>query len=142
MRDILLYCNVCGSDRIENKALMLCASCAHAQRKSDRIDKNNALKAKPKSLKPQYKVIKKISEKRKEVLKDYTSLRKQYLIKHPTCQAKLIDCKGFSNQIHHCSTSHLDHNNVFTWLAVCESCHHAIETVMSSKDRRLMGFLI
>lgn len=110
-----------------------CATHNHQLRKDIRIAN------KPK--KPIYR-IPKTSEKRKEKLKEYTPLRKQYLLDHPECEIKLIGCQANSIEIHHCSTSDKDFLNVKTWKAVCRFCHNKIEFFESAAERRLKGFLI
>lgn len=92
----------------------------------------------PKKRKP----IPKTSEKRKEKLKEYTPLRKQYLLDHPECEIKLIGCEGKAVEIHHRSTSDLDFLNVLTWKSGCRHCHNQVERVLSAEIRRDKGLLI
>jgi len=102
-------------------------------------------KAYPKPVKQpkkEKKPIPKTSAKRKEKLKAYTPLRKQYLLDHPNCEIKLIGCTGKATQIHHCSTSDLDFLNTKTWKAADDWCHGQVERVLSADVRRAKGLLI
>lgn len=105
-------------------------------------DKDLNLKALYKELIPKRKAIKKVSVKRKEKLKEYTPLRKQYLLDHPECEIKLIGCTVKATQIHHCSTSDLDFLNTKTWKACDDWCHNQVERVLSAKERREKGLLV
>lgn len=99
-------------------------------------------KSKPKSG-GTHRGVAKVSSKRKETLKSYTPLRKQFLEENPVCQAKILSvCEGPSESIHHCSTSELDFLEVSTWKAVCLPCHRYIETMMSAEERRKKGLLV
>jgi hypothetical protein len=118
---------------IENTERNETATEAHLRRKAER----NALK--PKKVN---KPISKTSAKRKEKLKEYTPLRKQYLAAHPECEIKLIGCEGKSLEIHHCSTSDNDFLNTNTWKGSCRHCHNITERVLSSKERRKAGLLL
>jgi hypothetical protein len=91
--------------------------------------------------KPQ-KPIPKTSDKRKEKLKEYTPLRKQYLLDHPNCEIKLIGCEGKAVEIHHCSMSDKDFLNTSTWKGGCRHCHDLVERALSAIDRREKGLLI
>lgn len=88
------------------------------------------------------KAIRKVSKKRKEKLKEYTPLKKQYLIAHPKCEIRLTGCEGKAVEIHHVSTSDLDFLNTSTWKGACRHCHNIVERVLSAKDRREKGLLI
>lgn len=128
-------CIECGSMVIENKALHLCASCSHAHRKSLRDSTKALLKGKPKQ-------IARVSDKKKEKLKPYAILRRNYLKENPICESGLCECANLSEEIHHCSMSELDFLEVTTWKAVCKFCHHAIEFYMSAEERRAKGLLV
>lgn len=88
------------------------------------------------------KPLNKTSAKRKGKLKEYTPLRKQYLLDHPECEIKLIGCTGKATQIHHCSTSDLDFLNTKTWKSADDYCHDQVERVLSASVRREKGLLI
>lgn len=109
----MLECIECGSDRVENKDLMLCATCNAARRKADRT--------KVKVVKPP----KKISEKRNIQNQEYARLRDEYLKVYPACEVR--ECHNKSNQIHHVNGREgekLTDTNFF--LAVCPDCHTKI----------------
>lgn len=110
-----------------------CATHNFERRKAERLANQ------PK--KPIYR-IPKTSSKRKEKLKEYTPLKKQYLLDHPECEIKLIGCQAKSIEIHHCSISDKDFLNVNTWKAVCRFCHNKIEFFESAISRREKGLLI
>ena len=65
---MILYCIECGSDKVENKELQLCASCAHSHRKAERMKLNTP------------KPIKKVSNKRGKELEQYAKLRDKFLL--------------------------------------------------------------
>jgi hypothetical protein len=82
----------------------------------------------PKPIKTEKKVkkpIAKVSEKKKQGLKEYKKVRADYLTAHPVCQVD--GCRRFASEIHHragragdllCDASH--------FLAVCRTCHQKI----------------
>lgn len=78
---------------------------------------------------PEKKEIEKVSEKRKELDKQYKKVRKQYLTAHPFCEAKIEGvCTKVSTDIHHMKgkateQEYLDSN---LFLAVCRQCHDVI----------------
>jgi len=109
----MLECVECGSDRVENKELMLCASCNHARRKADR--------AKPAVVKP----VKKVTEKRNIQNQHYARLRVEYLEAYPACE--VVDCHNKSSQIHHMQGREGEKlTDTDKFLAVCPSCHERI----------------
>jgi len=126
-----LECSTCGGSPILNRGL--CASCCQDLRRAERRA------ARPEKKK---KAIPKTSAKRKEKLKEYTPLRKQYLAEHPECEIRLIGCKGKAVEIHHCSTSDKHFLNTFTWKSSCRKCHDTTERVLSAEIRKDKGLLI
>jgi len=70
--------------------------------------------------------IKAVSEKRKSQNKEYTKVRKQFLIEHPRCQVR--GCNKVSEEIHHRRgrTGDLLTDPKF-FLAVCRDHHMEIE---------------
>ena len=137
---MITECKICGSDRIENKELGLCASCSSRQRKFERDSKKLESKTQKKAA---YK-IPKISEKLKTALVDYKKLRIEHLKKHPDCQAKLIGCQNDrkTNQLHHLAKRGSNLNNTDFFMTVCIPCHSTIETKLSAATRREKGLLI
>jgi hypothetical protein len=131
---IMQFIQTCEVEGCENQVegrTLLCATHNHEQRKAER-----------QKFKPIQKPIPKTSAKRKGKLKEYTPLRKQYLLDHPECQIKLIGCTGKATQIHHCSTSDLDFLNIKTWKSADDFCHNQVERVLSAAVRRERGFLV
>jgi len=117
--DFMIECIECGSDRVENKDLMLCGTCNHARRKSER--------AKPLVIKP----IKKVSEKRANQNAEYLKLRRGYLALYPMCEVE--DCQNRSQDLHHQKGREgdllLDTNY---YMAVCRD-HHIYYTEHSKE---------
>ncbi len=88
--------------------------------------------------------IRRVSPKRAKQNRDYTKLRREFLIQHPVCE---LFCKveGFfvkSNQVHHvrgrsgallCDTRY--------WLAGCSDCHPRRVHETQVAQARLLGFL-
>jgi hypothetical protein len=116
----------------ENKDTGKCASCAHAERRAEK----QALKVKVVT------PVKKISAKRKEENKEYTPLKKQFLIDNPECQIKLIGCTKVAVDVHHCAKRGINFLNVKTWKSGCRWCHDIVETKLSAEERRERGLLI
>src|SRR3990167_3480507 len=78
-----------------------------------------------------YKKPKPIADKRKEQLKDYSVLRKEFLEAQPNCMAKLIGCLGKSDQVHHANKRFGKRlNETEHFIALCQSCHSQIEDSM------------
>lgn len=70
--------------------------------------------------------IAKVSESRKDDLKEYRKLRKAFLIAHPKCQVK--GCQKVSMEVHHKEGRIGEKlNDVMTFLAVCDEHHRLIE---------------
>jgi hypothetical protein len=78
---------------------------------------------------PKAKEINKVSDKKKELDKEYTKVRKAFLADHPFCMAKLQGCKGKASQVHHMKgkVGSEDYLNKKFFLAVCLVCHEIIE---------------
>ncbi len=109
----MIECIECGSDRVENAELKLCASCNHARRKQER--------SKPLVIKP----IKKVSEKRANQNQVYARLRVEYLEAYPACE--VVDCHNKSTQIHHMAGRENEKlTDTDKFLAVCGACHERI----------------
>jgi hypothetical protein len=80
------------------------------------------------SIKPA-STIKKVSDKTADILKKkYNPIARQFIKSHPKCQAKLMNCEGVSSCIHH-KAGRIGELLIDTklFLAVCFSCHRAIE---------------
>lgn len=77
-----------------------------------------------------------MSEKMKVKSKEYSSLRLEYLFDHIDCEI----CNFLSaTQIHHKELRGKNHNNVETFLAVCNHCHQRIHE--NPKWARENGYL-
>jgi hypothetical protein len=84
-----MECRECGSLKIENYELQLCASCAAAQRKAERMASRVKVVAPPN----------KISPKRAGQMAEYIKLKREYLALYPVCEFNECDLK--SVDIHH-----------------------------------------
>ena len=75
------------------------------------------------------KPIKKISDKHKKTISDYSIKRKKFLEANPICQAALQGCTKKATEIHHKKGK--DNRELWIdetyFLAVCRSCHKQIE---------------
>lgn len=68
-----------------------------------------------------------ISDKRKKQGHEYTILRKQFLIEHPMCEAKLSGCLIHSTEIHHkMGREGLLLIDKGKFLAICRPCHQFV----------------
>ncbi|HAY3553758.1 hypothetical protein [Elizabethkingia meningoseptica] len=85
---------------------------------------------KPCYLRLNNKPINKISQKHKELLIEYTVIRKEFLEScNYTCQVKLNGCTTVATDIHHISGKHSKelYLNPKFFLSTCRSCHKYIE---------------
>lgn len=85
--------------------------------------------------------VRKVSDKRKEELKEYKPMRLKYISDHPNCEMRLPGCTGKTETIHHKSISALDFLNVETWLGGCLHCHITLEQLPAT-ERRELAFLV
>jgi hypothetical protein len=115
-------CSNCNQDKIiwkNHEGHKFCKACWF------KVSKPSALKVK--------------SKKKSQEDSAYSGLRKVFLLKHPTCAAKLQDCTIKSTDVHHkkgrTGSNHLD---VKTWLSACRSCHDYIE--LHPTEAIIMGF--
>ena len=84
----------------------------------------------------------KINKRSKNKIKEdqeYSILRKEFLEKHPMCQAKLPGCTHVSTDVHHKSLRGENYLKISTWLSSCRHCHGWIHT--HPKDSRELGLL-
>lgn len=74
--------------------------------------------------------ISKISDKKKELDKQYSKVRAKFLKAHPFCEAKIEGCTKVATDVHHKKgkVGEEDYLNEKYFLAVCRKCHSAIET--------------
>lgn len=92
-------------------------------RKSE--EKRRALLSKPKKV---YKAPNKVSEKRKELNKEYFILVEQFKKDNPHCKAKVNEyCTKVTEEPHHKKGRGKFLFSIDTWLPVCRSCHNYIE---------------
>jgi hypothetical protein len=130
---------------------LACRECLHhalkqsiQQKKANDQHNRKLLKQKVKNSEPRKKVNP-VSEKRKELNKEYAMLRPEYLLNHPTCEVKLIGCEGASVEIHHTysgsnKVAHL--NDISTWKATCAKCHTILHDKLSANKARELGLKI
>ena len=93
------------------------------------------------------KRFRQVSAKRQKDNKEYTRLRKEFLLENPRCQ--LRGCDKPSTQIHHTGRRGKHLNNVSLFMAVCARCHTFIEEngewakemgyTLTVQKRRLLG---
>lgn len=87
---------------------------------------------KPKSISP-------VSKKRQVEMDEYSKKRLAFLALHVTCQAKLVDCKGTSTDVHHMAGRVGDNYlNMSKWLALCRNCHSWVEN--NPEEAKELGF--
>ena len=86
----------------------------------------------------QPKKISPISNKMRVTLDEYGKKRAAFLIVHPNCQAKLVECTGQATDVHHKAGRGENHLKISTWLAVCRSCHNWIE--LNPTEAKELGF--
>lgn len=106
------------------------------------IEKRKAILSKPKKV---YKAPNKVSEKRKELNKEYGPLREQFLKDHPECELKLQPCTNKATQVHHTASGWnkaTNLNNVKTWKASCDNCNQFLHDVLSAAEAREKGLKI
>ena len=87
------------------------------------------------------KPIKKISEKHKKTISEYSVIRKSFLEKNPNCKAKLKGCGIKATEVHHIipkrsKETWLDENN---FLSVCRQCHDWIH--QNNVEAQKLGLL-
>ena len=59
--------------------------------------------------------------------RSYSKLRKEYLLEHSMCQAKIHNCTLRATEVHHKKGRDQYYLDIDTWLAVCRNCHNWIE---------------
>jgi hypothetical protein len=87
--------------------------------------------------------INKVSDKKKQLDKEYKKVRKQYLSAHPLCEAKIEGvCSKVAVEIHHRAgkATEEDYLNSDLFLAVCRKCHSTLE--VNPAFARQKGFSI
>ena len=84
-----------------------------------------------------FKSLQPMSDKMKIRLNLYHNLRKEYLLKHPKCEA--CECEE-ATQIHHKARRGANLNKTQTWMAVCFGCHRKIEE--NGRWARQKGYLL
>lgn len=68
----------------------------------------------------------------------YSKLRKEFLLKHNICHAKIYKCSLHATDVHHKKGRGKYHLDVSTWMPVCRNCHMWIET--HPEDAAELGF--
>lgn len=123
-------CDGCGNDKViwkNHQGKRYCKQCWSAHSVSTQPKPT----AKQSSLsRRSQKRIAPRSKKKIQEDAEYSKKRKNFLDKHPMCEAHLPGiCSQKAIQVHHkggrIGTRYLDDT---TWLAVCHECHHWIET--------------
>lgn len=131
------YCRVKGCERPRVGSLKVCESHRKLSADEKKLKIEKPLTVLRRSGKP-----KPVSEKRKTEMKDYATLRKDYLKENPVCEANLRVCTGNATEVHHRAKRGKNYLNKETFMSICHECHVMIETVLSAEDRRNMGFLM
>lgn len=105
-------------------------------------EKRKALLSTPKKI---YAKPNKISDKRKELNKEYYPLREQFLKEHPNCELKLQPCTKVATEVHHTASGWnkaTNLNNVKTWKASCGNCNQFLHDKISAQEAREKGLKI
>jgi len=86
------------------------------------------------------KALNAVSDKRSREMKEYTKLRKQFLLDNPNCQMNFPGlCTGKATDVHHVHRRGKNYLKVDTWAAACRNCHTYVET--HPKESREQGWL-
>jgi hypothetical protein len=99
----------------------------------------------PKSKKPKPPIkhsLKQKSKKREAEDIVYSKLRKVFLNKYPSCEARLKDCTLKSTDVHHTfwgSERDSTYLEVNTWKSVCRNCHNIIHDKLSAEESKSLG---
>lgn len=74
-------------------------------------------------------VLKKASKKHGKIVREYLTVRKEYLRQHPLCTIELPGCTRLATQIHHSGKKFSEKLWLDTSLFVscCDNCHREIE---------------
>lgn len=72
--------------------------------------------------------MKKISDKKRELDKEYSLLRKSFLEKYPGCRANLPGCTMRATEVHHSAGRGQYYLDIETWVAICRTCHNYLES--------------
>lgn len=77
---------------------------------------------------PQKTEVNKVSEKKKELDKQYRKLRAKFLKENPKCLPQLVGCTKRATDVHHMAGRIGDeYLNVKNFLPVCRKCHDTLE---------------
>lgn len=96
---------------------------------------------KPVLTKNSFQSFPKINNKSQKKSKEdavYSTLRKDFLLLKPTCEAKLEGCSIRSTDVHHRKGRGKYYLVTTTWLSACRSCHDYIEN--NPDQAKQMGF--
>lgn len=66
--------------------------------------------------------LRRVSQKQRAKLKDYSKLRLSFLTTSPLC----FICEAVATDIHHKEGRGSKTNDTTTWMAICRSCHTKI----------------
>lgn len=83
--------------------------------------------------------MRRLSKKRAKQYRDYSKVRKEFLLENPYCQARIPGCLIEATDVHHKKgkiEGLLTDTNYF--MAVCRSCHNYIEG--HPKEAKEKGF--
>lgn len=101
-------------------------------------EKRKALLSKPKKI---YKAPNKISDKRKEINKEYFTLVEQFKKDNPECKARINEhCTKTTDDPHHSRGRGKYLLDVSTWIPVCRSCHIYLESNPLDAMKRNLSF--
>lgn len=83
--------------------------------------------------------MRKLSKKRERQYRDYSKVRKEFLLENPYCAARIPGCMIEATEVHH-KKGKIEGLLVDTdnFLAVCRSCHNYIEG--HPNEAKEMGF--
>lgn len=107
---------------------------------TDEQKANEKRKALLSASKKVYKAPNKVSDKRKELNKEYFALVEQFKKDNPKCKARIDGCTDATEDCHHSRGRGKYLLDVSTWIPVCRHCHNFIEQHPLDALRRNLSF--
>ncbi len=73
--------------------------------------------------------MRRLSKKRAKQYRDYSKVRKDFLLENPYCQARIPGCMIEATEVHHSKGKIGDMlTDINNFVAICRSCHGWVET--------------
>lgn len=105
---------------------------------SKSLQKRAQLLSKPKQVR---KRVRPVSEKRKELNKEYANLAEQFKIDNPDCYAKIENiCTGKTEDVHHSRGRGRYLLEVSSFIPVCRNCHIYVTDHPADSLKRGLSF--